>query len=256
MTSESTEQVDATLKSMRAIFGNALVAVYLHGSAVNGGLKPSSDIDLMAVIDAPMTTVQRTQLMSALLRTSARHPVRTGDRRPLEVLVLLRSELAGPELPTRAEFLYGEWLRADFEAGVPAGPLSNPDIALMLAQARQTARSLAGPEAAMLLPAIGTGDVRRAMSAALPALLEDLQGDERNGLLTLARMWRTAVVGDFVAKDVAANWAIQRMPEAEAAVLADARAAYLGSSVDDLESRRGEVALTAAFLRRKLSDLL
>src|SRR5690606_9050832 len=98
------------------------------------------------------------------------------------------------------------------------------DLLLVLAQARQRALSLFGPAAAELLPAIAAADVRRAMRDALPALLADFSGDERNVLLTLARMWRTAVVGDFVGKEVAALWASERLEGPIAETLRAARA--------------------------------
>jgi hypothetical protein len=40
-------------------------------------------------------------------------------------------------------------------------------------------------------------------------------------------MWRTLVTGEFVSKDVAADWAVARLPAIQAAVLADAREIYL-----------------------------
>src|SRR5690606_18364981 len=75
---------------------------------------------------------------------------------------------------------------------------------------------------------------------ALPALLDSLEGDERNVLLTLTRMWRTLATGDFVPKDAAAGWAVARLPAEHAAVLATARDAYLGIRRDDWSARRQE----------------
>lgn len=63
------------------------------------------------------------------------------------------------------------------------------------------------------------GTIRLAIRDALPILLDGLSGDERDVLLTLARMWRTAQMGDLMSKDHAASWAAAKMPITEADML-------------------------------------
>lgn len=62
----------------------------------------------------------------------------------------------------------------------------------------------------------------------LASLLEGLQNDTRNVLLTLARIWHTACRGTFVSKDQAAFWAIPKLAGDEALILAEARQACRG----------------------------
>ena len=237
------------------LFGSALLGLDLHGSAVSGGLRPRSDVDLLAVIDGPMTQAMRTRLLDALLRLSGRHPAAPGGPRCIE-MVVVPSRLAAPFGPACCEFLYGEWLRERFEAGEPPAPLCDPEITLLLAQARQEARPLSGPPAASLLPEISTGQIRRAMSDALPALFDGLQGDEGNVLLTLARMWRTAATGDFVTKDAAADWAVPFLPDEATPALAFARDGYLGVAGDDWTGRETEARRAAEHLRQRVMALL
>ena len=45
--------------------------------------------------------------------------------------------------------------------------------------------------------------------------MADLEGDVRNVLLTLARVWFTLETGTIASKDVAADWAITRLPRDE-----------------------------------------
>ncbi len=90
------------------------------------------------------------------------------------------------------------------------------------------------------------------MRDALPTLLDGLRGDERNVLLTLARMWRTVVTGEFIAKDAAATWAASRMPELEADTLIHARNAYLGKIDDGWESRQAAARGAAAHLHQRV----
>lgn len=253
------QQIDEALaatETIRSILRDALLAVYLHGSAVSGGLRPQSDVDLLAIVDCPMADEQRRDLLAALLRMSGRHPRPVGEPRCIELMVFLRADIAAPDFPARAEFIYGEWLRDTFECGGLPLPMSDPENTLVLAQARQEAVPLFGPDAKELLPSLPPEQIRRAMRDALPSLGDSLQGDERNVLLTLARMWRTSATGDFITKDAAATWAASQMPDEEADMLIYAREAYLGKVKDDWQDRQTASERTAAFLRQRVSELL
>ena len=241
-------------------FGNSLLAVYLHGSAVAGGLRPNSDVDLLVIIDQPTTHAVRERLVKELMRVSGRYPASQGDPRPLELMVFQRADLSALDHPARSEFrsefVYGEWLRGDFEAGVIPAPVSDPELTLLLAQARHNAIALIGPPATTWLPAIQKADIRRAISDTLPILLASLEGDERNVLLTLARMWRMLVEGDFVPKDVAAKWAIPRLPDEVADLLDYARIAYLSRNNDDWSDRRQDARQLANIMGRHVKAIL
>lgn len=236
--------------------GDSLRAVYLHGSATSGGLRPRSDIDLLAIIDHPMREADRRRLLSMMLELSGSHPPPPGGPRCLDLSVFLVADLAVPTCPARAEFIYGEWLREDFLAGASPGPVVSPDNTLVLAQARQNAQTLYGPPASDLLPEIPPAQIRMAMRDTLPDLVGGLIGDERNVLLTLARMWRTSATGEFVPKDAAATWAASRAPRQVADTLATARDGYLGMVQDDWASRQTVARLAAAYLHRRVLDLL
>lgn len=243
-------------EALNGILGESLLAVYLHGSAVSGYLKPQSDIDLLAVVNRGLSDAERAKLLSALLRLSGRHPRLPGHPRCLEVIVFSLTDLTTAIFPMRAEFLYGEWLRDAFEAGRKAEPTADPEHTLVLAQARQKAIALTGAHAADLLPEISPDEVRQAMRDSLPGLLAGFQGDERNVLLTLARMWRTAVTGEFVPKEAAAAWAIPRITDREATPLDHARRAHLGETVDDWGEHGREAKRLAEALRERILDLL
>lgn len=241
---------------LRGHFVKSLVAVYLHGSAVTTGLRPDSDVDLIAIVNSSMDFESRARLTRGLMEVSG-HPGSGDPSRAVELIVFLLSDLTTAAYPARCEFLYGEWLRDAFTAGEPSLPVCDPEFTLVLAQARQEARALAGPDARELLPPIPCSDIRRAIGDALPTLLASLEGDERNVLLTLARMWRTATYGDFLSKDDAAKWASGRMPaREEAGVLAQAREAYLGRLDDNWTGRRQEVLQTADLLHAFVAKAL
>jgi predicted nucleotidyltransferase len=245
-----------TLPILERCFGEGLLAAYLYGSAVAGGLRPDSDVDLMAVIDRPTAPEQRRQLAAELMRVSGPYPPKPGASRPIELIVFQRPDLSSLTYPARREFLYGEWLRRGIEGGAIPEPASSPDATLVLAQARRGSRTLLGPVASEVLPPISDADIRRAMGGALPQLLGDLMGDERNVVLTLARMWRTLTTGEFVSKDVAAAWAVLLLPAAEAVTMRLARDDYLGTERQDWRTRHLEVQRLASALSARVSALL
>ena len=249
-------EADKALLVVQKRLAKSLLAVYLHGSAVAGGLRPHSDIDLLVVIDQPLTPEARERLAAELMMISGRYPSDSDGRRPLELIVFLRADLAELPYPARCEFIYGEWLRHDYERGEIPKPVCDPELTLVLAQARQEAKALFGPGASELLPAAPVTDLHRAIGDALSALIDTLQGDERNVLLTLARMWRTLMTGDIVSKDVAASWAAARLPAEQAVVLANARETYLGVGKEDWQNRQQEIRRTVSSLHdRVLANL-
>ncbi len=253
---EDCDQVGVALATVRRVLGDAVLAVYLHGSAVSDGLKPQSDIDILVIIDRPMTALAREVLLADLLSISARHPVAPGDLRCLEVMVFVAQDLTDQDISMRAEFVFGEWLRQDFDAGVVPLPVRDPGNTLILAQARQEARPLFGPDLADLLPEISVPRIRRAMGRAISPLVAGLRGDERNVLLTLARMWRTGARGEFVSKAAAADWAVRQMPEIEAQTLDLARKAYVGEVSDTWPDRWAAADRTARYLQARVMALL
>jgi streptomycin 3"-adenylyltransferase len=89
-----------------------------------------------------------------------------------------------------AAFIYGEWLRDEHEKGQIQGPTEDPDLAIVLAQARMKSVSLFGPDAANLLDPIPDSDVRKAIQESLPGLIKSIKGDERNVILTLLECGR------------------------------------------------------------------
>lgn len=230
------EEAAKALIVLQECLGSSLQALYLHGSAVNGGLRPNSDVDLLAVCDRNPAPETSALLVDRLMQISGRHPVAPGMPRCLEVMIFLRQDLAASRYPARCAFIYGEWLRDEFEAGIVPQAHTDPEYTLVLAQAGQEAINLVGLTREHLLPSVPQGDVRRAIADALPALIGNLPGDERNVLLTLARMWYTLETGTFVPKDAAAEWALPLVSPETAAALALAQAAYRGAAVDDWQS--------------------
>ncbi|MDK7759296.1 aminoglycoside adenylyltransferase domain-containing protein [Providencia rettgeri] len=244
-------QAEQALVILQKYFSDSLIAVYLHGSSVSSGLRPTSDIDILVVVDTPITNICREQLVRDLMDISGLYPIDPEGRRPLEVAVFLASELNSLSYPAKCELIYGEWLRTDYEQGVFEGQTQDPEFTLMLAQASQDAVSLWYQEI-YHLPIIGLHDIHCAMLDSLPNLELSLEGDERNVLLTLARMWYTMEIGLFTSKGEAAIWAAELMPVELASILVVAKNAYLIGSSVDWENQLMSVTQCANYLAERI----
>lgn len=248
-------QVQAALQLLEQVLGSTLLAVYLFGSAAEKSLQPSSDLDLLVVMKEPLRRGDRDLLIPCLLELSA-WPA-TSLLRPLEVTVVALDAIVPWRYPARREWQFGEWLRPELQAGQAEEAVIDSDLAILLSKARSCSVSLFGPPAAQLLPPVPTADLRRACRHALrlwnvPA---DWAGDERNVLLTLARVWYTLSTGEIASKDDAATWTLSRLPEQHRTVMVKARSAYRGERTDDLSSESQEVAALVGYVRSLLEPL-
>lgn len=169
--------------------------------------------------------------------------------RPVELIVVVQDDVRPWRYPPVCDFLYGEWLREGYERGVLPEPGSSPDLAPLLTMTLAGDTALYGPPPDRLLDPVPLVDLRRAIVAGVPQLLGDLDHDTRNVLLTLARVWTTLATDSIRSKDAAADWAIERLPSEHRAVLAHARAVYLGEEEERWESElRAGVRPCAGFL--------
>ena len=105
---------------------------------------------------------------------------------------------------------------------------------MLLTTALAASEALVGPELGELVDPVPHADLDRAMLDGIPGLLADLDGDEANVLLTLVRIWNTLATGAINPKDVAADWALARLPAADREPIARSRAVYLGETPDQL----------------------
>lgn len=218
-----TEQIE---RVVRQTFDGDVIGAYRHGSAVLGGLRSSSDIDILVVARRRMTQSERQTLATGLLAVSG-PGAELGPARPVELAVIVEPDVRPWRYPPRCEFLYGEWLRAQFLAGDIPPPDHSPELAIMITVALLGNSRLFGPPPARVLDPVPHRDFLRATMAGVPGLLANLERDIRNVILSFARIWTTLATGVIRPKDQAAEWALAQLPMEHRAVLSHARAIYL-----------------------------
>lgn len=211
--------------------------IHLFGSAVDDGLKPLSDIDLLVTVSAPLDDSTRHALMTSLLAVSA-YPGTHHKRRALEVTVLDRENIVPWRYPTKRQMQFGEWLRDDINAGIFEPAMMDHDLAILLTKVRLHSIALYGPPAHEFFEEVPVSDMQRALLKTLTLwnTEADWEGDERNIVLTLVRIWYTAMTGDIASKEAAANWAIPYLPTSTKHIVIAARDGYLELNAIDLSN--------------------
>ena len=241
MREQDKQQLDRVVTLVREVFGPDVVGAYLFGSAVLGGLRPESDLDVLVVSTRRTTRAEKQRLVDRLLAISG-HRTPAGRWRRVELTIVIESEIRPWRYPPSFDFQYGDWLRGDFERGSlePWPTTTSPDLAALITMVLLADTPLLGPPPDEIFDPVPHDDLVRAIVSEIDRLLDDLDSDTRNVLLTLARIWSTVATGAIRSKDSAADWALDRLPEEHRAVLARARAIYVGDEEerwDDIEPR-------------------
>lgn len=236
------------------VLGDSIIGMYLFGSAVVGGLKRDSDVDILVAVSGSPTFEQRKALVSRLMSVSGAVGNPQGIM-PLELTVITVSDVVPWRYPPRAEFVYGEWLREEFKAGKVPEPVRDPDLAIVLKKVMDNSLPLLGICAEKLFDPVPMTDIRRAIYDSLPSLLAEATGDERNVLLTLSRMWLTADTGEISPKDAAAEWAEKQVPRQHGKLLKYAREGYLGRIEDRWSKQEGFEALVS-YMKNSIEECL
>lgn len=243
--------IDRVTSHLKRHDPGGVLGIYLYGSAVVGGLQPNSDIDLLMVTERSLTVDEREDLAGFLLQFSGRRATVTSGQ-PLDLTSVVRDDVVPWRYPPRCDFLYGEWLRTDIAGGRLPQPHAAADLAVLLTTLQQHALVLRGLDPAEFLCPVPPSDLRRSLFDSLAPLLDNLVGDERNVLLTLARMLVTLQTGEIVAKDEAARRILPVVSESNRLVLALAAESYLGQCEDDWSHWQTEAHAAAAHLSTQI----
>jgi predicted nucleotidyltransferase len=232
-----TDQVERLVDGIRDALGSNLIGAYLHGSAVLGGLKPRSDIDVVVVTKRPMTREERRGVIVVCLDVS-------GRPRPVELDVVVQSEVKPWRYPPRVDFHYWEGRRPDFERGEPASwaEAANAELASVITTALAGDSALFGPPPAEVFDAVPREDYRDALIRNLPEI--------EDHVLELARVWAALESDGVRSKESAAAWALPRLPVEHRPALERALAVYRG------DADNADVAACAAYVRSEITKAI
>lgn len=230
---ESKKQIEQCVYLLKDILDQELLGVYLYGSAVVGGLQKYSDLDLLVVSNRSTTYIEKTKLVTKLLKISGNHKLSL--KRPIEMTIVVKTEVTPWRFPPKFDFQYGDWLRCEFESGKiePWETKEMPDLALLITQVLLANKILWGEKPERLLSKVPYRDFMFATIETLEGLMTDLHSDTRNVLLTLARIWCTLKTDQIRSKSDAATWVIPQIPETYQLVMKRAKAICIGEEKEN-----------------------
>jgi predicted nucleotidyltransferase len=242
-------QTERVLRLVREVFGYDVLGAYEHGSAVLGGVQPTSDVDILVITKRPASLLEKRQLVEGLMTISARWPP-PGPERCVEVTVVAQPQVRPWRYPPSFDLQYGEWLRKRFENGDDSALQAtvNPDLTTLLTIVLLGDQPLFGPPPSELLDPVLTDDCVEAMVSDIDVFMNGFEGDTRNLLLTLARIWQTVVTGIIDRKDRAAMWVQERLPSDYQQLMERARAMYLGLQPDEWTGWPSEARACADYM--------
>ena len=211
-------QLEYLQEKLQQLLAESLFAIYLYGSAVDGGLGPESDLDLLVVITQALTLQQRKQLAETLLQIS--HPIGAAQR-ALEVTIVRKDHILSGSYPLSYELQFGEWLRDELSQGDMLSEHADPDLSILLKKAQLHHRSLFGPSLTQWSVEIPDQQLWQAMADTYPSIVAhwDEDADERNQILALCRIYFSLVTNEIAPKDQAAQWVIAQLPPQHQPVL-------------------------------------
>jgi len=198
-------QLDALVAGLRAIFGDALVGVYLHGSLLLGGFTARSDVDVLALVSRPTTDGERDALGELVARIA-------NSPRPLELDVLVQSHVRPWRYPVPFDVHYSA------SGGLEVLGESH-DLAAVIAVARTGEGGLVGPAPRDVLPEVPRADYVHAILEDRRELEQIIRRYPGSVVLALARMWADLATGELRSKADAVAWALERLPPEHRAVL-------------------------------------
>lgn len=255
--SEVNSQIKAATEIIRLHLSDSLLAIQLFGSCLEGGLMPLSDIDFLVVVNRSMQERERKALLLKLLEVSSAPGVSLVYR-PLEVTVVSYDEVVPWRHPAKRELQFGEWLRADLGAGIFEPVTPDIDLAILLRKVIERSVPLWGPAAHELLDAVPDKDFYSALKQTLMIWNEpkDWLGDERNIVLTLARIYYSAETGRITSKQDAAARVLELLPASQQALLQKALDEHRSGEIGDLVLSPAVLAEFIYFMKDKINAML
>jgi streptomycin 3"-adenylyltransferase len=208
----------------QTILGENLRGLYLHGSIAMGCFNPdSSDVDVLAVVQSPLSLETKQALAGAHIQLAAQCP------NPLEVSVILQAVLDNFTHPTPFEFHYSRDFLEAFKEGTAdlTTPRKDPDLAAHMVITKQYGIALTGKPASDVFPDVPDDDYLDSIVQDATWCIQNMMNGADEGVcrvpqyavLNLCRVLAFIQDNQITSKRTGAEWALQHLPDTYHAVI-------------------------------------
>ena len=220
------EYVDQSATILR---GN-LAGIYLHGSAVMGCFNPlKSDIDLIVVVDRPLSDPVKRAYMDMVVRLNARTPAKG-----IEMSVVLREVCRPFVYPTPFELHFSaghlKWYRDDPEDYIRKMKGEDKDLAAHFTIITKRGKCLYGAPVREVFAEVPCGDYMDSIWNDIAEAPDTIADDTMYLTLNLARVLAFKEEGLVLSKREGGEWALGKLPAEYRPLIVDALREYSGNA--------------------------
>lgn len=213
------------------ILGDALVGVYLHGSAAMGCFNPEkSDLDLIVVTGGDIDDTQKLRFMNELVALNDEAPAKG-----LEMSIVRRQYCDPPVYPTPFELHFSpahlDWFRRSPREYIEKMNGTDRDLAAHFAVIKHCGRVLYGEPIDTVFGEVSRDIYIDSIMYDIGSAHEDIAGDPIYVTLNLCRALAYVRGGLILSKQQGGEWALAHLPQEHLPIVREAVRCYLGSDI-------------------------
>ena len=210
----------------KSILKENLVGIYLHGSAVMGCFNPQkSDIDLIIVVEQPLTDAVKRAYMDMVFRYSA-----LGPAKGIEMSIVIRKVCKPFVYPTPYELHFStghlEWYKKDPDDYIRRMNGDDKDLAAHFTIINHRGRCLYGTPIKEVFAEVPGSDYMDSIWNDIAEAPENITEDTMYLTLNLARVLAYKEEGLVLSKKEGGEWAISHLPAEYHPLVSDAMREY------------------------------
>ena len=197
----------------KEILKDNLVGVYLHGSAVMGCFNPEkSDIDLIIVVDQPLSDAVKKAYMDMVVKYSA-----LGPAKGIEMSIVLKKVCKPFIYPTPFELHFSEghlaWYKEDPEGYIRKMQGTDKDLAAHFTVIRSRGQCLYGKPVGEVFGAVPERDYMDSLWYDVSDAERDIADHPMYMILNLSRVLAFARERAVLSKREGGEWGLRNLPE-------------------------------------------
>ena len=233
--------INGFVERSKEILRDNLIGVYLHGSLVMGCFNPQkSDIDLIIVVDRPLTDPVKRAYMEMTVEYNA-----LGPAKGIEMSIVLREVCRPFVYPTPYELHFSaghlNWYRDDPDDYIRRMNGTDKDLAAHFTIISKRGRCLYGEQIEDVFADVPSADYMDSIWFDVEGAVEEITKYPMYLTLNLARVLAYKKEGLVLSKKEGGNWALEHLPAEYRLLIAGAMREYSESAeiiYDDILAKR------------------